>query len=88
VIDDVDTEMLGNYKNKGAIALAKKKDDRDIYYSGSPFASCNILREIKKCAGVPIYRDSNDVLYMDGDIMLLMPQQAEINQYVFLMKKT
>ena len=72
VIDDAGTEMLGNYKNKGAIALAHKKtDDRDIYYSGSPFASCNILREIAKCAGVHIYLDSNDALYMNGDIMLL-----------------
>ena len=72
VLDNTDTEMLGNYKNKGTCALAyKKTEGRSIYYSGSPFASCNLLREIARRAGVHIYLDSNDAFYMNADLVLL-----------------
>jgi hypothetical protein len=77
VKDSGKTKVLGSYQHNGKPAMAHVDTvDRSIYYSGAPFAPCDLLSVIAEKSGAHIYLNTTDAIYMNSDLLIIHASES------------
>lgn len=79
-VEDREAEVLGSSPEGKANFCLKRFKDWVSVYVGSPALPADILRELLKSAGVHIYLESGDVLYLNDSYLALHTAKAGVKK--------
>lgn len=77
--DDPGASVLGSLQGRGVPGLVLKNiDGLDVYYSAAPTLPCAVLRGMAARAGVHVYNDRDDVLYVNKSFLSIYAVDAGV----------
>lgn len=75
--ENEETTVMGRFLANDKPALAINKKGKSIYY-GAKILNAPILREIAKFAGVHVWSESDDIMYVGGSFLSIHASQASM----------